>query len=385
MAGEGDSQIEHQDVTSPPDLHQETDPVTEIESRGGAPYTIQFINDCFEKGAIRYDESEEAKEVYEHFGYQVRIDVDTMRTIAEAIKNSPSRSQEDENYLDKAVAQFPEDFDWDKETQRAVRDAINIIYQLKFVERDILVKASRLAGPGNVKIQAEGEQSELSLKRWKDFLRAQKRAGETAPSIIPDSKKSRDAHIDFFIGSDLLGNDVVDYLMNAKANNIPLSIIDAYRLGLVVNSAHEYGHAIEYALVDAGKALSEKQKDVGGPNIVDAIKGGLDSEIVRHEHFARGIENMVLKKALSDIFGYTPEQVRSFMGGIKRPEKDTDQSLEEMAAHAQKNKLNVDDVIQILDMTQGDGEVYSYDKIIKTVCYSSTPYSEEQIRTITQN
>lgn len=236
---------------------------------------------------------------------------DNLRQMKEITPLTAAYAQATARALD--VLRVPEDFAWKREAQMTLLRVIDVVRRLRLVDRDVLSDALRFAHPSNLSVAENG--NELLFGDYLGYLGKGGKEIKLLPP--PESRSVRDRYIKLIVGKEevkILAGDLLDC---AGTAGVEMSPHRALAIAMEKSIAHEFGHAIHLALQYRGRATRKAAEVLGIPVLPDL--GTMGSVDAHNEHFARGIEEIVIKVA-ADAAGESEKVV--LQNWLKRNEED---------------------------------------------------------------
>ncbi len=225
--------------------------------------------------------------------------------IDEEVVNS---SADEERYSTPELTLSPE-FDWDSESRRSLRDAIDFLFRNNFVNKDQLVRASKYAGPNSVTTLEHDDAfiGMLSLKGYANFAEFKQARRLTREEVLKSLGDESRIVRNIFTALILYKNQIINLATELRNQyELDISSDDAVRSIMTQVAAHEYGHAISHGEKSDGRDIEEvcalHTED-------DELKSLLlENEDMRSEYFAIGVGDIVLRGFLEKA-GIPPEKI----------------------------------------------------------------------------
>ncbi|MCL5438361.1 MAG: hypothetical protein M1268_00045 [Patescibacteria group bacterium] len=335
---------------------------------------LEFIKRCIENLAVRRASG----------GRESVINRQKIDEIIESMEQS-FRAVEEQPTIFDVDFKVPEGFDLENQAKKALGDAVKIIYESGIFDRDILVDASRFAGPGNTKIIQDREESRLNVV---DYLRMldKKRPNRRQFLPVPKNKGVRNETITLEIGEKALMYLASQFLTNARFVGLDLDWSDALNLALILSTTHEYAHTIDFALDTKGRSTLVRAEKAGFFNEEYWKDSGFEKRRVHQEWFARGVEKMVLKRYMQNILKYPSEKIESLFLSFQKEDLDLAKKSFDIVQIGNNKGMNARALSEIiwLDLENvvddGSREYKRIPDIFSVISYGAEPYSEDKLR-----
>lgn len=277
--------------------------------------------------------------------------------------------------------------DWEKEANRALLNTIQALYRSGVFTKKILDDAVKFAGPGNLRLEEIDAETDVSAYfgygRYADYLESIHGREEASKKIrfeglpLPENKEARNNYLDLTIYKEQAINSA-EYLFEYSEHlDLSLSRGDCLFAALSLFCAHEFGHAIDNSLKANGINIKNQKNDDIRNNY-----------FVNSEHFARGIERLVLPEVLRQRFRIDINIINRLLqiywdeGATERNE------LENLMKLVSENKIPSTDILhvywEIINCAKSDirDTLPNESQLEIKFAYQLEPYSEEEIRNL---
>ncbi len=281
----------------------------------------------------------------------------------------------------------PPDFDWEGEAKKALRETIRIIDNSGLVDKDILVDAGKIAGPGNIKI-VEGDTVAASLDpRRYELSVAVSHGGRISPMPVPPSKDVRDRFIALTVDKNLMVLYARSIVQSMQLADIRTNDTQTLQIALFSALAHEYGHALLHALEanneDTLQKIIRHNNEAGKWGTLEDLRK--EDEDIHTEHFARGISAFVMRTAFRDLFGLSEDLIHTYFSVTAQHQENWLAAVKSMLDLGEEKGFLLEDVIEADELLKKKiGRGKDPDMVARTgfrpaLEYWLPPYSPEEL------
>lgn len=246
----------------------------------------------------------------------------------------------------------PDDYDLHQKVQRALRDAIDIVFKMKLVNRETLVTASQLAGPGNIFVVEDMEKATTNLHGTTVIWNDETQEIEFTPPIPLSPRSVRNGLNYIALGLPTISAEAGVFLLNAKDANLPLSKQQALDLAILEIAAHEEGHLLDAALSIQEQPTLAKSQSILKSSILTEVPGLLWTRIHK-ELVARGIEDTILNEYMKTKMGFSQEQVDKFLK-VREGFKKTSAAVTQFVDFIKGKGYSIEDIMSIENAIRGE-------------------------------
>lgn len=339
-----------------------------------------ILGACVKAGAFFYENQE---------SLDLSIDFDKVKEVIES-QQAREETAEEKDEDESSGLEAPEGFDWQREVRATAVDVVRAIKEMEIVPLPVIVRASQYLGPGNFGVEDTlGAHNSASFNYSKLLAEDEDWQNEESPPFpdrktipVPKSKNHRDRGVKGIISKSESLNKAGRYIKRFEEHNLTISPEDALRLTFIEDISHEYGHAIDEALRSMGIKTVLNRRSLKSDAWVNRIRA---SPFVHSEHFARGIEELVIARMFQGIAGiddYEPV-LNAAMWGYR----EFDHNAEDFFARAKKEKgLRAADIIyayyEICEQFKDDEEIsplLDMNILSRDLAYRTRPYTREDI------
>lgn len=333
--------------------------------------TLDVLAECISQGAIRKDP-----------GNSVSIDYEKTYQILENFE-PPSGPTRDVPDTDESF-KIPEDQNLQEQCKDTVREVIHIAYRdLNLIDSQTLADAVRFAGPGNTVFA--NKYSSLFLTLYVEDQHNNHNWHPKDPLPPPKSTKIRnEAPTALFIGRPALNSYTNDMLRFAKTADLTLTTDDALKLAMTHIAAHEFGHAVTYALDANYRSIHKKIKEVSKGTWLDDIRNEIPS--ILEENFSQGFADVIVKRYGEKFINLSPSEVGSLLLEQKYFSYSIHMATDRLVKYAKVHGISVRELIgtdlqirnQFSNHNVNDGDL-----LYSIIAYSIPEFSRDEIQKLT--
>lgn len=283
---------------------------------------------------------------------------------------------------------IPTNFDFAAEVKSATQKTITILHTYNIVDLQTLRGASRYTGPGNTHIIPEDINS--YFRPTDEYREFKETIGKSTfdKFDMPYPPQGRNAYFRIEMGGKGLKFKAAEHIKTAKNIGIELSVEDALRLETTKEAAHEYGHAVNRALLQKGIMTFERAKTL---NLLrDAEFLDLSAEEINDEHLARGIEEAVQKHYMRDYLGWSEKNINYFMTADTKDRYFKSEAAYAFFKYAKSKGYTPNEIIKLQNAVILRAEqmypegVYLW-HLSDIISYHTKPYSEDDLKILLKN
>ncbi len=321
---------------------------------------------------------------YDTFGYTIS-DISTFKEIVDHNQDAISNTLED-NHEDIEPFTYDNDIDPQTVVKEATQKVISIAHNSGLLDLATIRLAGKLAGVSNTKYLPDAENHTLLMRGEYEHLLSD--VLEKRKSIqFKTAGHHRNEVFQLGIGGQLLADDYVDFARVARAIGIQLSGRPLMDFVLIrQGTAHEYGHAVDFGLLEAGHDTLELAQKIGYIKKEEVSMLGYALQNVHREHFARGFGNAIGNKYMESELGMTKDEIERFNQARDGSSELIKSSCYAFIDYAREKGYSVralDDIAQAVNGAMKSnyvGKAIWFSNISRILAYLTPAYSEDEVR-----